>query len=207
MAEDTVIDLVNTAVNLDDAVGWVTAAFSRRLTSEWALRQAVAARPRVRWRHQLDEAITFAAGGAHSVLEFRYDRDVERAHGLPRAARQVRFTKRDGSRGYRDRYYEEYGRLVIELDGKRYHPDENHSSDRRRDNQAAAGGSATLRYDWGEVTREPCETAVQVYRALCARGYRGALRPCSPVCRAPGGGPGKGAGERLPGWRRDQVPA
>jgi hypothetical protein len=183
LTEDTVIDLVNAAGNLDDAVGWVTAAFSRHLTSEWPLRQALAARPRVRWRGQLDEAITFAAGGTHSVLEFRYDRDVERAHGLPRAARQVSFTKGDGSRGYRDRCYEQYGRLVVELDGKRYHPDENRDRDRRRDNQAAATGSPTLRYDWTDVTREACATAVQVYGALRERGYQGKLRPCSPGCR------------------------
>ena len=188
MAEDTVIDLVNAAADFDGAVSWVTAAFSRRLTSEWPLRQAIAARPRVRWRRQLDEAVTFAAGGTHSVLEFRYDRDVERAHGLPRAARQARFTKRDGSRGYRDRYYQEYGRLVIELDGKRYHPDQSRTSDRRRDNQAAATGSATLRYDWYEVTRQACETAAQVYSALRERGYQGTFRPCSPGCRVPSGG-------------------
>jgi hypothetical protein len=184
MTEDTVIDLVNAAANLDEAVGWVTAAFSRHLTGEWPLRQAVAARSRVRWRGQLDEVITFAAGGTHSVLEFRYDRDVERAHGLPRAARQVPFTKRDGSRGYRDRCYEQYGRLVVELDGRRYHPDENRDRDRRRDNQAAAAGSPTLRYNWNDVTREACETAAEVYRALSERGYRGTLRTCSPGCRA-----------------------
>lgn len=184
LTDDTVIDLVNAADNLDAAVGWVTAAFARHLTGEWPLRQAIAARSRLRWRDQLDEVIAFAADGTHSVLEFRYDRDVERAHGLPRAARQVPFTKRDGSRGFRDRYYERYGRLVVELDGKRYHPDEARPRDRARDNQAAAGGGTTLRYDWSDVTREPCETAAQVYEALRERGYPGVLRPCSPGCRA-----------------------
>jgi hypothetical protein len=184
MPEDTVIDLVNTASNLDEAVGWITAAFARRLTGEYPLRQALAARHRVRWRGQLDEIITLAAGGTHSALEFRYDRDVERAHGLPPARRQAKFVKRDGSRGFRDRYYEQYGRLVIELDGRRYHQDE--YQDRVRDNQAAAGGGSTLRYDWDAVTRRPCETADEVFDALRRRGYQGALRPCSPSCRATG---------------------
>ena len=93
---DTIVDLVNAAVSLDDAVGWVTAGFARNLTGEWPLRQAIAARARVRWRDQLDEVITLAVGGTHSVLEYRYDRDVERAHGLPRAARQAPFKKPDG---------------------------------------------------------------------------------------------------------------
>jgi hypothetical protein len=182
MPEDTVIDLVNAAKDLDEAVGWVTAAFARRLTGEYPLRQALAARARVRWRDQLDEVITLAAGGTHSVLEFRYDRDVERAHGLPPAERQAKFTKQNGSRGFRDRYYEEYGRLVVELDGRQYHRDEHR--DRVRDNQAAAGGGSTLRYDWTAVTSRPCETAAEVFEALRQRGYRGALCPCSPSCRA-----------------------
>jgi hypothetical protein len=184
MTEDTLIDLLNAVKTLDDAAGWITTAFARHLTSEWPFRQAIAARSRVRWRSQVDEIITLAAGGTHSVLEFRYDRDVERAHGLPRAARQVPFTKRDGSRGFRDRYYEQYGRLVIELDGKRYHPDEHRYLDQARDNQAAAVGGSTLRYGWNDVTREACVTAAQVHGALRERGYPGALTECSPACRA-----------------------
>jgi hypothetical protein len=183
LTDDTIIDLVNAAVSLDEAVGWVTAGFARHLSSEWPLRQAIASRSRVRRRDRLDEVITLAAGGTHSVLEYRYDRDVERAHGLSPAARQVPFAKRDGSRGFRDRYYERYGRLVIELDGKRYHPDESQHRDRARGNHAAAGGS-TLRYDWSDVTRRACETAAQVYAALRERGYPGPLKPCSPACRA-----------------------
>jgi hypothetical protein len=194
MTEDTIIDLVNAAGGLDTVVGWVTAGFARRLTNEWPLRQAAAARSRLRWRGQLDEVITFAAGGTHSVLEFRYDRDVERAHGLPGAARQVPFSKRDGSRGFRDRYYEQYGRLVIELDGKQYHPDENRHYDQARDNQAAARGGSTLRYSWSDVTREACETAVQIFGALRERGYRGPFKACSPGCRAFSGGGAPGGG-------------
>jgi Protein of unknown function (DUF559) len=182
MTEDTVIDLINASAAFDDAVAWVTAAFARRLTSEHVLRQAIAARSRLRWRGQLDDVITLAAGGTHSVLEFRYDRDVERAHGLPRAARQAPFTKRDGRRGYRDRYYEHYGRLVIELDGRQYHLDE--TRDRTRDNQATSTGGATLRYTWPDVTGRPCETAAEVHLALRGRGYPAPLKPCSPACRA-----------------------
>ncbi len=182
MTEDTLIDLVNAAEKLDEAIGWVTAAFAQRQTTERWLRQAIAARSRVRWRGELDEAITLAAGGTHSVLEFRYDRDVERAHRLPPAARQVPFRKPDGSRGFRDRCYQDYGALVVELDGKGHQ--DMRSQDRLRDNQAAAGGAATLRYDWNDVTRRTCETAAQVFGALRQRGYQGTLRPCSPGCRA-----------------------
>ena len=185
LTEETIIDLVDAAANFDDAVGWITAGFQKNMVSETRLRQVLAARKRLRWRDVLEEVIPMAAAGTHSPLEYRYDRDVERAHGLPPARRQVPFVKQDGTRGYRDRCYDGYG-LVVELDGKRFH-DEDHSArdrDRRRDNHAAVTAGATLRYGWDDVTRAPCETAAQVLAALRARGYRGALKPCSAACAA-----------------------
>jgi predicted transcriptional regulator of viral defense system len=182
LVEETIIDLASTANCLDDACGWITSAFGRRLTGEGPLQKALGARKKLRWRPELDEFITAAAGGAHSLLEFRYDRDVERAHGLPKATQQVPFTKADGGRGFRDRCYEKY-ELVIELDGKRAHPEERRGHDRRRDNDATAGGGATLRYDWDDVTRHSCDTAAQVARSLARRGWPGQLKPCSSSCR------------------------
>ena len=117
------------------------------------------------------------------MLEYRHDRDVQRAHGLPEPVKQDRFRKPDGGWGYRDRCYPQYGRLVIELDGRRFHPDEQRSTDTERDNQAAVTG-ATLRYGWDDVTRRACETAGQVAEALRNRGWAGTLQPCSPSCRA-----------------------
>jgi Transcriptional regulator, AbiEi antitoxin len=183
LVEETVIDLVGAADSFDEACGWVTAAFGRRLTGEGPLRTTLGARGKLRWRGQLDEMIIAAAGGAHSVLEFRYDRDVERAHGLPRASRQVPFTRPDGGHGFRDRQYERFG-LVVELDGKLAHPAERRGQDRSRDNDATAGGGSTLRYDWDDVTRRGCRTAAQVARSLASRGWKGQLRPCSPACPA-----------------------
>ena len=182
--EETIVDLVEAAANLDDVIGWVTSAFGRNLTGQGPLRQTMAVRRKLRWRSQLDEIITAAAGGAHSVLEYRHDRDVQRAHGLPPARKQVPFTKPDGRRGFRDRRYEQYGGLVIELDGKQAHPDERRGQDQDRDNDAVAKGGSTLRYGWDDVTRKACETAAQEAEALRERGWPGQLRPCSPSCRA-----------------------
>jgi hypothetical protein len=182
LVEETILDLVDAAVNLDDTVGWITRAFQRNLTSEGNLRRAMDARKRLRWRALLDEVIPMAASGTDSTLEYRYDRDVEGAHGLPPARRQVPFTKPDGTKGFRDRFYDQYG-LVVELDGRRYH-DDRRDHDRRRDNAAAAAARATLRYGWEDVTRTQCQTAAQVYVALCKRGYAGTLKPCSPACAA-----------------------
>jgi len=135
------------------------------------------------WREDLDEIMSQAAGGTHSALEYRYDRDVERAHGLPAASKQVPFIKLDGSTGRRDRCYEKYG-LIVELDGKRYHPEERRRLDRDRDNEATATAGSTLRYDWDDVTRKRCASAAQVHAALMRRGYTGRLTPCSPTCGA-----------------------
>lgn len=181
--EETITDLINAATGFDEVCGWITGAFGRRLTGEGPLRKTLSSRRKLRWRRQLDTIVTAAAEGTHSVLEFRYDRDVERAHRLPKARRQVPFTKADGSRGFRDRYYERYG-LTVELDGKLAHPEEQRGADRRRDNDAAASGGSTLRYDWDDITRHNCATAAQVAQALRNRGWTGSLKPCSPGCRA-----------------------
>jgi hypothetical protein len=70
LVEETVIELVGAASSFDEACGWVTAAFGRRLTGEGPLRSTLSARRKLRWRGPLDEMITAAAGGAHSLLEF-----------------------------------------------------------------------------------------------------------------------------------------
>ena len=179
--EETVLDLTQTAATFDEVCGWVTKAFARDLTDETRLRAAMGVRTKLRWRADLDELVTAAAGGDHSVLEFRYDRDVERAHGLPEAHRQVPFTGPGGRRGRRDRVYEGYG-VVVELDGRLAHPGENEWRDKARDNEAAMAGQQTLRYGWTDVKRHPCATAVQVAAVLRQHGWEGWPRPCSPGC-------------------------
>jgi hypothetical protein len=179
--EETVLDLTQTAKTFDDVCGWVTRAIARELTDETRLDAAMKARQRLRWRHDLEQLIAAAAGGDHSVLEFRYHRDVERAHGLPESVRQVAFTTRNGRRGRRDRVYEPYG-LVIELDGRLAHSPEDQWKDKSRDNAAAADGKQSLRYGWSQVKWQPCQTAAEVARVLRRRGWRGRPRPCSPGC-------------------------
>ena len=179
--EETVLDLTQTAKTFDDVCGWVTRAIARELTDETRLSAAMSARLRLRWRADLHELIVAAAGGDHSVLEFRYHRDVERAHGLPESTRQVPFTTRDGRRGRRDRVYEPYG-VVVELDGRLAHQPEDRWKDKTRDNAAAVDGKQSLRYGWSQVKWQPCETAAEVASVLRRRGWRGRPRPCSPGC-------------------------
>jgi very-short-patch-repair endonuclease len=183
IAEQTIIDLVQAGAAKDEIVALVTSGFNGKVLTENHLRAVARTRKKLRWRDELDKIISLAAGGTHSPLEYRHDTDVQRAHGLPEPVKQAKFVKPDGASGYRDRYYPQYGRLVIELDGKRFHPDEQRGRDQERDNQAAVTGS-TLRYGWNDVTRQACETARQEADALRHRGWTGKLRPCSPGCRA-----------------------
>ncbi|HEY1914851.1 MAG TPA: hypothetical protein VGH27_04675 [Streptosporangiaceae bacterium] len=178
--EETVLDLVGLASTFDDACGWITRACGRRLTTEAQLREAMAQRARLRWRDDLAPLLTDPAGGLHSVLEVRYYRDVERRHGLPRALRQARVVSGQRTR-YRDVLYDKYG-VVVELDGRVAHRNEDKWRDVSRDNAAAAQGCVTLRYSWVDVTRHPCRTAAEVAQVLTSRGWSGPLRPC-PRCR------------------------
>ncbi len=177
--EETVLDLVDQAGSLDDAVGWVTRALGRRLTTPARLRAALAHRARLRWRRELTELLSPDLAGLMSVLERRYQRDVERRHCLPAGARQVR-ARRGNRTEYRDVLYEDYA-TCVELDGRLAHPGDERWRDIRRDNAVAADGGVTLRYGWLDVTAWSCRTAAEVNRAPRSRGFPGA-RPCSPTC-------------------------
>jgi hypothetical protein len=177
--EETVLDLTSTAVSVDDAVAWVTRALGRRLTIQASLRAALELRGKVRWRGELTQLLRPEAAGLDSVLEWRYNHDVERPHRLPDGTRQARFSQ-DGRTGYRDRLYETY-LVAVELDGESTHPVEQRWQDIHRDNAAAADGILTLRYGWLDVTGNPCQVAAEVALVLANRGYAGA-RPCSPDC-------------------------
>jgi hypothetical protein len=176
--EETVLDLVDESGTFDDMCGWVTRALNRPRTTALKdaaavrLRDAMAKRRRLRWRTVLGDMIDATITGDQSVLEHRYDRDVERAHGLPVPGLQVPFIKPDGTPGRRDRVYPGH-RVVIELDGRLYHPVENVWEDKDRDNAAIEAGHEPLRYGWRHVTQSPCATAVQVGRVLRANGWQG----------------------------------
>jgi len=179
--EETVLDLTQVAASFDDVCGWVTRAFARELTDQERLQAAMRQRTKLRWRADMHELIVAAAGGDHSVLEYRYDRDVERAHGLPEPVRQAAFVGPDGRRGRRDRLYRDYD-VVVELDGRLAHPAEDPWGDKNRDNAAAVDGQQSLRYGWTHVRWHPCATALQVAAVLRRHGWDGWPRPCAPGC-------------------------
>jgi very-short-patch-repair endonuclease len=137
-------------------------------------------RSRIRWRAQLELALSDIADGVMSPLEHRYVDDVERAHGLPAAKRQVLII-RDSRPQYLDNLYEELG-IGVELDGQAYHPTEQRWQDIGRDNALAVDGIQVLRYGWADVIGRACAVAAQIAELAGKRGWTGALRRCGPTC-------------------------
>jgi hypothetical protein len=178
---ETLLDLVATAATFDEVCHWITTAFARSKVTKLQLCYDLSVRRTIRWRDFLLDLISSASAGDHSVLEYRYSRDVERGHRLPESVRQVPFTKPDGSDGRRDRVYERFG-LVVELDGELAHPPEQTRRDKVRDRAAAAEGLLSIRYGWQDVDGNPCESAAEVGTILKTRGWTGTPRPCSPTC-------------------------
>lgn len=180
--EDTVLDLVTTARTFDEAYSWLSRALSQKLLTADMLREAVNRRRRIRWRAWLNDALSYADDGAYFPLELRYARDVEHAHGLPRAQRQARRVI-GGRTHYKDNWYAEY-RVCVELDGPTYHQDDQVRLDKRRDNlNLAVDAAQTYRFGPVDVTERACESAAMVAATLRRRGWQGQPHPCRrPGC-------------------------
>lgn len=175
--EDTVLDLVTTARSFDEAYGWISRALSQQFVTADMLREAIGMRKRVRWRAWLNDALDDTEGGAFFPLERRYARDVERAHGLPKAQRQARRTI-GGRTHFKDNWYAEYG-VCVELDGPTFHQNEQVRQDKRRDNlNLAVDAAQTYRFSPVDVTERACESAAMVAATLRRRGWRGQPHPC-----------------------------
>jgi len=180
--QETVLDLIELAPDLDAVVAWLSAACGGRHVTPDQIRSAMAVRAKMRWRADVLAALDEVAGGVHSNLEWRYVRHVEHPHGLPRAERQSKVM--DGSRSaYLDNLYAAFG-VIVELDGAAWHPAEQRWNDIHRVNFAARSGLITLRYSWADVTARPCQVAAEIGLVLRQRGWTGMIRGCGPSCQA-----------------------
>ena len=179
--EETVLDLVTGAATGHEALALVAGACQRRLTTAGRLAAACAVRRNLRWRCVILPALRDVADGAHSLLELRYLRDVERRHGLPRGQRQ-RPMHRGRRREWTDVGYGDHA-TVVELDGRLGHDEVGAAwRDMRRDNAAVVAGEAPLRYGWADVMGRPCTVAAQVGAVLRSRGWSGQPRRCGNSC-------------------------
>lgn len=178
--EATLLDLVQDTADDDAAVGVLCDAVRAGVLPGRVVAE-LEARQWQRHRRLVVDVLGDPDARVESPLERRYDRDVERAHGLPRSRGQVRHVV-DGRWVRADRVF--VGRGVrVELDGQLAHPYGRTDRDVWRDNAVLVErAELTLRYRWGHVVGSPCTTAAQLASALHARGWQGAPIRCGPAC-------------------------
>ena len=164
----TVVDLCER--HPERAQAFIVEALHSGRTSVPEILAVVDGRPRVRHRKLIEAMLGRAERGVNSELEHRYERDVERAHGLPRGQRQVVM----GSSLLDVRY----DRLVVELDGRLGHAGAGQFRDMARDNRHLVSGLVTLRFGWDDVVGRPCQVAAQVTQVMAQFGMRVQLHPC-----------------------------
>jgi hypothetical protein len=184
--EETVLDLIESARDFDEAYAWICRAIGRRLTTADRILGVSKARPRIRWRHDIELALGRAKGGALSRLELRYLRGVEGPHGLPTATRQVRIRQATGNR-YLDNLYEEY-RACVEIDGTAAHPEDEQWRDKNRDRWNSVHEKIeTIRIGVPDLLnrQRQCETAADVARWLTGRGPATGHPCANPDCPVP----------------------
>lgn len=180
--EMVLLDLAAAAGDDRAAVAVLADGVGSRRTTARRLRVALDQRPRLERRAFLTSVLEDVETGAHSVLEREYLRRVERAHRLPRAARQSSAGS-PGRRVARDVTHGDLG-VVVELDGRLGHElARDRWDDLQRDVDAALDGMLTLRLGWGQVL-DPCRTARAVASVLGARGWGGHAAACRAGCVA-----------------------
>lgn len=178
--EEATLDLALRATEFD-AISVLADACQSRRTTALRLLHALDSRQRVRGRRWLRAVLVDIAEGTCSVLEHGYLNRVERAHGLPRAARQIRSASTVGVR-YRDAQYGD--RLVVELDGRMHHDSvAARNKDFERDLDAAVHGQSTVRLTYQQVFERPCQTAAKVAQVMRRHGMAVSGHPCGPGCQ------------------------
>jgi hypothetical protein len=188
--EDTVLDLVDVSRTAGEVEGWLTAACEKRLTTPDRLAASLTSRKKISWRPMLEASLLDVAEGARSPLELAFLRNVERAHGLPRGERQLRWAGRRVI--WIDVDYLLF-RTRVELDGQLGHQGEGRFRDRRRDNRSIVGRIWSLRYGFAETFGSPCDVAAEVAIVLSDRGWTGTPRSCGPRCTLRDGLPERSA--------------
>ncbi len=169
-----VLDLVHQCRSFDSALAVVAdSCQSGRVSLDDVL--ATLRCRQIRWGRELTAATSYLRG-SDSLLEVRYVRDVERAHGLPRSTRQ-----RVAGNDVADCSYDDFD-VLVELDGRIHLATTRRWRDMRRDNRSALRGEATLRYGFLDVSEEPCAVTMQVLTVLRSRGFIGVVHRCRPGC-------------------------
>jgi hypothetical protein len=180
--EHALLSVASRKKRLDACIATVADAVQDGRTKVDRLRSALVERPKLRHRALLREVFNDVDDGVRSVLEYRYLKYVERAHGLPKGERQQPWVL-GGRRKYPDVEYEDQN-VLVHLDGKVGHSDSlDKWADLDADLSGLVGRVVSVRLGWGQVL-DPCRLAASIASLLQQRGWVGRLQPCSPICTA-----------------------
>ncbi|MGH3672154.1 MAG: hypothetical protein ACRDSH_16230, partial [Pseudonocardiaceae bacterium] len=152
---DTALDIAVAEPNAREAMRRLVGMTSTCGIPLTELERQLIERPPYRYRQALAAAVKRMAGGVASALEDLYAQDVEAAHAIPAAMRQVPFVV-DGYTLWEDAVYDHIGvPLTVRLDGRAYH---SHPlvafRDRRRDNAAELAGRSRLVFGWRDLKED-----------------------------------------------------
>ena len=162
------------ARTLFDCIGRLPDAASERLVV-WAvtrdlmrpseLEKAVAERPRWWGNARRRQAVEDTARGALSAAERRLHAILDDAEIVGWAADQRIETDRGDLLARADVLFRRE-RVVIEVDGLRFHGPEQFQDDRTRQNRLVAAGYTVLRFTWADLTDRPQLVASMVRETL-----------------------------------------
>jgi hypothetical protein len=166
---------------LDASVATLADGVQSGHTTSDRLRGALDERPKLRHRAILREVLTDVDSGVRSALEYRYLRDVERAHGLPVGERQEPLVL-GRKRGYPDVHYKDQN-VLVHLDGRIGHTDSlDKWADFERDLAALITSSlASVHVGWAQAL-DPCRLGWSLGALLQQRGWDGSPQSCGPMC-------------------------
>ncbi|MDJ0395402.1 type IV toxin-antitoxin system AbiEi family antitoxin domain-containing protein [Rhodococcus sp. G-MC3] len=174
---DTVLDCAVAEPSVRTAMIVLVSAMSSGGVQVGVVHQKIELRRPRRYKKALLDTLALLRDGVHSVLEYRYVRDVEQAHGLPTGRRQAPVHV-DGRQLFEDVLYDVCG-LIVRLDGQAFHSaKQRRFRDRRRDNAAELRDVPRLVYGWDEVTADPCGVYREVRDVLVREGWDDASFPC-----------------------------
>jgi len=161
----------------DSLFGWMMA---RRLIGSEEYAALLIARVSCRGVVRLREYQRWLDSGAASLLEFRVH-CLLRAAGIDGWEANAPVTLRGGERRSADILFKKH-RLVIEVDGRRFHQTvQAFNADRIRDNQYHSSGYQTLRVTWQMIEQTPDQFLADLRALLAIQQSRNKGRAQTPI--------------------------
>jgi very-short-patch-repair endonuclease len=162
----TVVDLL-ALIHRQRAETLLFRAVQQNWLDESTLREFIRNRSGWHGTPQLRELAALLGTGAHAVPERRLHAILDRAGIRYRANVSIQLPH--GGRAIADIWIEGT-RVLIEVDGRRFHSDaETFQSDRERQNALVNAGYTVLRFTWLDITQREAEVLATIRRQLPAR--------------------------------------